>query len=135
MPLRPGRFDSQYIDTTAAVVREDGILLLYNGINAAPDEDGDPRLMRYAHYPAQALFARDDPSRLLHRSTTPFKGADAQLERLPCVFWSAPLYESWSLVPFRGKLLLYWNHGFGRRAVGLWQAPIPANMKVDRELP
>ncbi len=128
MPLRPGRFDSQYIDTAAAVMRNDGILLIYNGINADPTEDGDPRLMRYAHYPAQALFDREDPTRLLARSETPFKGGDETLERLPRVFWHAPLYEAWSLVPFKGALLLYWNHGFGRRAVGLWKAPIPPSL-------
>jgi len=129
MPLRPGRFDSSYVDTTAAVLREDGILLIYNGINADPAADGDPRLMRYAHYPAQALFDREDPARLLRRSETPFKGGDETLEALPRVFWHAPLYESWSLVPLEGELLLYWNHGFGRRAVGLWKAHIPADSR------
>ena len=132
MPLRPGRFDSQYVDTTAAILREDGILLIYNGINAGPDEDGDPRLMKSAHYPAQALFDRESPTRLLKRSETPFKGADENLEQLPRVFWHAPLYESWSLVPLNGELLLYWNHGFGRRSVGLWKASIPENMILEK---
>ncbi len=128
MPLRPGRFDSYYVDTTAAVLRDDGILLLYNGINDDPQVNGNPDLRRYAHYPAQALFDKENPARLLARSETPFRGADEALERLPHVFWHAPLYESWSLVPLNGELLLYWNHGFGRRAVGLWKAPIPSNM-------
>lgn len=130
MPLRPGRFDSFYMDTTAAVLRDDGILLIYNGINADPRQDGHPDLLQYAHYPAQALFDRDEPTRLLARSASPFMGADPDLERLPIVFWHAPLYESWSLVPFRGEWLLYWNHGFGRRSVGLCRAtggPYPTN--------
>jgi predicted GH43/DUF377 family glycosyl hydrolase len=133
MAQRPGYFDSRYMDTTAAVLRDDGILLIYNGINAEPDKSGDPRRRLAAHYPAQALFARDQPSRLLKRSETPFKGGDPELEKEPIVFWSAPLYESWSLVPWRGELLLYWNHGFGRRSVGLWKAPIPRNLYVDGE--
>ena len=73
---------------------------------------------------AQALFERDNPARLIQRSTSPFKGGDADLEKMPIVFWTAPVYEAWSLVPFRGKWLLYWNHVFGRRSVGLWKAPL-----------
>jgi beta-1,2-mannosidase len=129
LPLRPGHFDSDYIDTTAALLRNDGILLIYNGINADPKEKGDPRLKHRAHYPAQALFDKNDPTRLLKRSRSPFKGGDAELEKQPIVFWCAELYESWSLVPWKGELLLYWNHGFGRRAVGLWKALIPENVK------
>ena len=130
MARRPGYFDSRYMDTTAAVLRSDGILLIYNGINAEPTGEGDPRRNALAHYPAQALFARDEPHRLLQRSESPFKGGDAALEREPVVFPPAPLYESWSLVPWKGELLLYWNHGYGRRSVGLWKAPIPANFRL-----
>jgi beta-1,2-mannosidase len=129
LPARPGRFDSWYTDPVAAVLRDDGILLIYNGVNAEPDKGGDPRLKYYTHYPGQALFDRDEPSRLLKRSTSPFKGGDAELEKKPIVFWCAPLYEAWSLTPFGNELLLYWNHAFGRRAVGLWKASIPASMK------
>lgn len=129
MPLRPGRFDSFYVDTTAAVMRDDGILLIYNGINDDPTAGGNPDLKRYAHYPAQALFDKNDPARLLKRNETPFRGADEALEKLGGVFWHAPLYESWSLVPLKDDLLLYWNHDFGRRAVGLWKAPISEKMR------
>jgi len=129
MPLRPGRFDSWYIDTAAAVVRSDGILLVYNGINADPATDGDPQLLRSAHYPAQALFDLNDPTRLIARSETPFRGGDTDLEQKPIVFWVAPLYESWSLVPWRSDLLLYWNHAFGRRSVGVWKGPIGSNLR------
>jgi predicted GH43/DUF377 family glycosyl hydrolase len=128
LPLRPGYFDSDYIDTTAALLRDDGILLIYNGINASADQGGDPRRRHRAHYPAQALFDKDDPTRLLKRSESPFKGGDPELEKKPMVFWWAELYESWSLVPWNGELLLYWNHGFGRRSVGLWKAAIPRNI-------
>lgn len=130
MELRPGCFDSLYIDTTAAVLRDDGILLIYNGINADPAEEGDPRRGLYAHYPGQALFSKDEPYRLLQRSDSPFKGGDPELEKLPIVFCPSPLYESWSLVPHGDDLLLYWNHGFGRRSVGLWKARIPASVRL-----
>ena len=110
------------------MLRDDGILLIYNGVNAEPTADGDRRLKYYAHHPAQALFDRNNPTRLLKRSTSPFKGGDAELAKQPVVFWVAPVYEAWSLVPFKGELLLYWNHNFGRRCVGLWKAAIPASM-------
>ena len=57
----------------------------------------------YAHYPAQALFDRNKPTRLLKRSTSPFKGGDAELEKKPIVFWCAPLYEAWSLGPVQRR--------------------------------
>ncbi len=131
LPTRRGCFDSWYTDPVAAVLRDDGVLLIYNGVNGDPKSVGDPRRMHYAHYPAQALFSKNDPTRLLQRSDTPFRGGDLELEKKPIVFWCAPLYEAWSLVPFQDELLLYWNHAFGRRSVGLWKAPIPENMKTD----
>ena len=85
-PLRPGYFDSDYIDTTAAVLRDDGVLLIYNGINASPQAGGDPRRGHRSHYPAQALFDKNDPTRLLKRSQSPFKGGDKELgEEAHCV--------------------------------------------------
>jgi predicted GH43/DUF377 family glycosyl hydrolase len=129
LALRPGYFDSNWIDPVAAVLREDGILLIYNGVNADPKMGGDPRRPPFTHYPAQALFDKNDPTRLLKRSESPFKGGDQELEKQPIVFWSAPLYEAWSLVPLKDELLLYWNHGFGRRSVGLWKGGIPDSLK------
>ena len=118
LPARPGLFDSWYTDPVAAVLCEDGILLIYNGVNAEPEKNGDRRLKYYAHYPAQALFDKSEPSRLLQRSSSPFKGGDAELEKQPIVFWCAPLYEAWSLVPFRGELLLYWNDASAAARLG-----------------
>lgn len=131
MATRPGRFDSWYLDTTAAVLTRHGVLLIYNGINADPADGGDPALPLSSHYPAQALFDPEDPTRLIARADTPFQGGDPVLEARPRVFWPAPLYESWSLVPRKGELLLYWNHAFGRRSVGLWTAPIPDSLRGD----
>jgi predicted GH43/DUF377 family glycosyl hydrolase len=129
LALRRGYFDSNWIDPVAAVLREDGILLIYNGVNANLKMGGDPRRQPLAHYPSQALFDKNDPTRLLKRSESPFKGGDKELEKQPIVFWSAPLYEAWSLVPFKNELLLYWNNVFGRRSVGLWKAPFPHSRK------
>ncbi len=129
LALRRSYFDSNWIDPVAAVLREDGILMIYNGVNADPKMGGDPRRQPLAHYPAQALFDKNDPTRLLKRSESPFKGGDRELEKQPIVFWSAPLYEAWSLVLFKHELLLYWNTVFGRRSVGLWKAPLPDGLR------
>jgi predicted GH43/DUF377 family glycosyl hydrolase len=131
LALRPGYFYSNWIDPVAPVLREDGILLIYNGVNAEPKKGGDPRRPPLTHYPGQALFDKNDPTRLLKRGESPFKGGDKELEKRPLDLesWSAPLYEAWSLVPFKNELLLYWNHVFGRRSVGLWKGPIPDSMK------
>jgi hypothetical protein len=129
LALRPGYFDSNWIDPVAGVLRQDGILLIYNGINAAPKMGGDTRRKPFAHYPAQALFDKNDPTRLLRRSESPFKGGAKELEKQPIVFWGAPLYEAWSLVAFKNELLLYWNNVFGRRSVRLWKASLPYSMK------
>ena len=103
LPLRPGYFDSDYIDTTAARASRRRDL-------ADPQWDQRESPTREAilvadiapHYPAQALFDRNDPTRLLKRSESPFKGGDQELEKQPIVFWPAELYESWSLVPWKG---------------------------------
>lgn len=124
LPLRPGHFDSAYVDTAAALLRNGDIVLIGNGVNAHPDHGGDPGRMHAAHYPLQARFDHRDPARLLDRSPSPFLGNDPALESLPPAFWIAPLYEAWSAVPRQGNLLLYWNHAFGRRSVGVWAAPI-----------
>ena len=127
LPTRPGYFDSWYTDPVAAVLCDDGILLIYNGVNA----DGSRETLASSTTPTirpKHYLSKNDPTRLLQRSDSPFKGGDLELEKKPIVFWCAPLYESWSLVPFKGELLLYWNHAFGRRSVGLWKTPIPASM-------
>ena len=124
LPLRPGNFDSAYIDTAAALLRHDDIVLIGNGINAHPEQGGDPGRMHAAHYPLQARFDAHDPSRLIDRGASPFLGNAPDLEALSPTFWIAPLYEAWSVVPHQGNLLLYWNHAFGRRSVGVWSAPI-----------
>ena len=50
LALRRGYFDSYYIDPVAAVLRKDGILLIYNGINGRPDAGGDSRRQFLAHW-------------------------------------------------------------------------------------
>ena len=58
---RPDHFDSYGVESGAVpLVVPEGILLVYNGWNA-----------QHVHCTGRALFARDDPSKLLRRCETP----------------------------------------------------------------
>ena len=73
MQPRPGYFDSRLVESGPyALVREEGILLLYNGMNLDEGQELDPDLEPGAYSAGQALFAGDDPSRLIDRSETYF---------------------------------------------------------------
>jgi beta-1,2-mannosidase len=63
---RPKMFDSRLVESGPfALVTADGILLLYNGMNL--DRSGDPNLPSGAYCGGQALFDKEDPSRLINR--------------------------------------------------------------------
>src|SRR6201996_8440391 len=88
MRARPGRFDSGLPEVgPPPVLTQDGIVLVYNGKNAAgangknvagandKGADGagrDPKLAAGTYAVGQALFAADDPGKLLARTVTPF---------------------------------------------------------------
>ena len=66
---RPALFDSRLVEPGPfAIWRENGILLMYNGMNL--DKGGDPELDAGTYAPGQALFDAADPSRLLNRRLT-----------------------------------------------------------------
>ncbi len=68
---RPGYFDSRLVEPgPQPVMTERGILLLYNAADSA---------LVYA--PGQALFDRDDPTKLLGRSDMPFMKPTTELEQ------------------------------------------------------
>ena len=61
---RPGRFDSSFPESgPPPLLTEQGIVVLYNGKNAAAD--GDRSLGPNAYAAGEALFSRDDPGKLL----------------------------------------------------------------------
>jgi predicted GH43/DUF377 family glycosyl hydrolase len=71
LPRRPGRFDSRVVEPGPPPILTDaGILLIYNG--------ADDRLVYRTGW---ALFARDDPTRLLARSETPLFEPAQEWER------------------------------------------------------
>lgn len=63
---REKMFDSRLVESGPyALVTEKGILLIYNGMNL--DTGGDPNIPAGAYCGGQALFALNDPSKLINR--------------------------------------------------------------------
>lgn len=103
---RPGRFDSALPEVgPPPVITQDGILLLYNGKNAA--ERGDPKLPAGTYSAGQALFAADDPSRLLHRTEQPFFQPQQAWEQSGQYTAGTTFLEG--LVRFGGHWLVYYG--------------------------
>lgn len=103
---RPGHFDSALPEVGAPpLLTRAGILLLYNGKNAA--KDGDPSLDAGAYSAGQALFAADDPSRLLHRTEKPFFQPAMPFERSGQYAAGTTFVEG--LVFFKGRWFLYYG--------------------------
>jgi len=90
--LRPrkGKFDSNLVEPgPPALLRDDGILFIYNARNTpCPDEPGhvcpkhiaDPKLAPGTYSAGQALFSRDDPTKLIARSSDTFFKPTADFE-------------------------------------------------------
>lgn len=69
---RPGLSDSAFPETGApALVTHRGIVLLYNAKNATASETRDSAIGAGAYTVQEALFAADDPGRLLDRTDRP----------------------------------------------------------------
>ncbi|MGB6131729.1 MAG: glycoside hydrolase family 130 protein [Acidobacteriaceae bacterium] len=77
---RPGLFDSALAEVGAPpLLTRRGILLLYNGKNAA--SGGDPQIGPGAYSSGQALFAAGNPAQLLARSAHPYFRPEEPWER------------------------------------------------------
>lgn len=78
---REGKFDSDLTECgPPAVITEAGILLLYNGKNKA-GAAGDTTYTANSYCAGQALFAKDDPTRLIARLDKPFFVPEADFEK------------------------------------------------------
>jgi predicted GH43/DUF377 family glycosyl hydrolase len=78
---RMGYFDSRLVEPgPAALLREEGILLIYNASNAA--NFNDPELPPFTYAAGQALFDPEAPYRLLDRTDTYFIHPDKDYERI-----------------------------------------------------
>ena len=78
---RPGYFDSRLVEPGPyALLRDDGILLIYNGSNAS--NFNDPQLPKFTYSAGQALFNKNIPYKLQERSNTYFIYPDKDYEKV-----------------------------------------------------
>ena len=112
---RPGKFDSDLVEPgPQAILRDDGILLLYNGVNAK--SGGDPRLPAGNFAAGQLLFDKADPSRVLKRSDDFFLTPDRPYEITGQV-GNVCFIEG--LVRFHGDWFLYYGTADSKVAVAV----------------
>jgi predicted GH43/DUF377 family glycosyl hydrolase len=102
---RPKKFDSRLVESGPyALITDNGILLLYNGMNL--DEGGDPRLEKGAYCSGQALFDSNDPAKLVDRLEDYFMMPDKPYE-ITGQINQVCFIEG--MVPFKGKWFLYYG--------------------------
>ena len=76
---RPGKFDSRLVESGPyALLKDDGILLIYNGMNL--EVGGDTNLASGAYCGGQALFDKANPMKLIARLDEPFICPDKKYE-------------------------------------------------------
>ena len=115
---RPGKFDSSFPEVgPPPVVTRNGIVVIYNGKND-PDH-GDPALGPNAYAAGQALFAADDPARLISRSEKPFFKPEMPFEKTGQYAAGTTFVEG--LVFFKRKWFLY--YGCADSLVGVAETP------------
>lgn len=102
---RPGCFDSDLAEAgAAAVLTKSGIVVFYNGKNASP---GDKDLPPGVYCGGQALFAANDPSKLLERPEKPFFKPEMPWEKTGQYKDGTTFVEG--LVRFHNRWLLYYG--------------------------
>jgi len=112
---RAGSFDSRLVEPgPPAILSDEGILFIYNSSNDR--KNGDPGLPPGTYAAGQALFASDDPSRLLRRSGTYFFHPERPFEKAGQVN-NVCFVEG--LVEFNGALLLYYGTADSKIAVAV----------------
>jgi predicted GH43/DUF377 family glycosyl hydrolase len=103
---RASKFDSSFPEVgPPPVLTKNGILVIYNGKND-PDH-GDPELGPNAYAAGQALFAADDPRRLIFRADKPFFKPEMPFEKTGQYAAGTTFVEG--LVLFKGKWFLYYG--------------------------
>ncbi len=116
---RPGYFDSRLVEPGPyALLKEEGILLIYNGSNAA--NFSDSALPRFTYSAGQALFHRDRPFQLIARTDTNFLRPDKEYEKVGEVN-EVCFVEG--LVYFNNRWLLYYGTADSKIAVAVRNAP------------
>ena len=119
---RPGHFDSGLPEVgPPPLLTKHGILLLYNGKNAA--EDGEKTLPPGTYSVAQALFSATNPAELISRTGEPFFKPEMSFEKTGQYAAGTTFAEG--LVFYKGKWLMY--YGCADSFVGVAFAPADLN--------
>jgi len=112
---RKGYFDSRLVESGPfALLTDQGILLIYNGMNL--DNGGDPDIAKGAYCAGQALFDKSDPSKIINRLEKNFLMPDKPYE-IEGQINQVCFVEG--LVPFNGKWFLYYGTADSRIAVAV----------------
>jgi predicted GH43/DUF377 family glycosyl hydrolase len=113
---RSGHFDSGFPEVgPPPLLTKDGILLIYNGKNAA--SDGDPSIGEGAYSVGEALFSADDPAKLLARSDQPVLKPEMPFEKTGQYAAGTTFAEG--LVFYNGKWFLYYGAADSRVGVAM----------------
>ena len=113
---RAGYFDSRLVESGPfALVNGRGILLIYNGMNL-DGENRDTTLAPGAYCGGQALFDKNDPSKLIDRLEKNFIKPDKPYETTGQVNQVCFLE---GMVPFNGKWFLYYGTADSKIAVAV----------------
>lgn len=112
---RKGYFDSRLVEPGPyALYKEQGILMIYNGSNAA--NFNDPLLPKFTYAAGQALFDKDAPYKLIDRTESYFIHPDKDYEKIGEVN-EVCFVEG--LVKFKDKWLLYYGTADSKIAVAI----------------
>jgi predicted GH43/DUF377 family glycosyl hydrolase len=112
---RPGYFDSRLVESGPFALQSDrGIVLIYNGMNL--ETGGDPTLAPGAYCAGQALFDKDDPTRLVGRLENNFLMPERPYETTGQINQVCFIE---GLVPFHGMWLMYYGTADSKIAVAV----------------
>ena len=112
---RMGYFDSRLVEPGPfALLQKDGIVLIYNGSNAA--NFNDTALPKFTYSAGQALFDKNNPYKLINRSEKSFIKPDKDYERVGEVN-EVCFVEG--LVFFKNKWFLYYGTADSKIAVAV----------------
>jgi predicted GH43/DUF377 family glycosyl hydrolase len=113
IPTRPKKFDSDLVEPgPAAMLTNDGILLIYNSRNIP--SIGDSSLEEGTYAAGQALMSKTDPTKLINRLDNYFMKPDKPYEITGQVNQVCFIE---GLVHYKGKWLLYYGTADSRIAV------------------
>jgi predicted GH43/DUF377 family glycosyl hydrolase len=112
---RPGFFDSRLVESGPyALLRDEGVLLIYNSMNH--DSVGDPSIAKGAYCAGQVLFDKHDPTMVTSRLEKNFMMPDKPYEITGQINQVCFLE---GLVHFKGRWLLYYGTADSKIAVAV----------------